>query len=243
MITRNFQLDPKDLEQKSCDCETTEFLTEEQCELPKGETIITEYIVAAEDDPLQQNAAIISGCTFKDMREVEPSKLPKSISDFYKIYEMKRTSDRKFIQSKFLGTLYQTTDGMVLSNPIPLGTRKLLFFLAGCAPATPTPPPPCPTTKVLTGSGTAYVGHYNTRAAATAAAVAAVPGRARTDAGLARNGHSCPNPTCTNKTLGLVTSTLTGSGSSLSLIASAFWFSWKYEGWATYTWSATVTCS
>jgi hypothetical protein len=100
----------------------------------------------------------------------------------------------------------------------------------------------CPSTTTLTGTGVVNVGFYSTRPAAAADASSLVQSRAEIEAGLKFNGFHCPEQLCQQKTLGPVTAITNSVTTSLSLMATSFWFAAKYEGRAEFSWSAAVTC-
>lgn len=216
---------------------------------------ISEYLIVPQNDLRQEKAQIVSGVEWTDLRDQPVGQLPMPDSDAYDVWQLTRAAAQPFyVDSCYLGMIYRAHDGkikrapgvnndMVLTNKVPLACFGLGDIIAQVA-APPPVPPPCPTTTPISGSGTAHSAYYTTKAAAIAAAKGLVPNRARTDAGLEKNGFQCPNPNCTTKTLGLVTPTIKlPVKASLSIIASIIYLEWRYTAAAEYTWVSSVTCS
>lgn len=208
-----------------------------------GETV-HEYVIVPTDDRKQRLARVIPTVNWDDLRDHPASRLPKPVSALYNVWEVTRASDKPlYLGSRHLGITYLVESGKaVLTNSVPLAffdLSDIINVILGQAAA----PPTCPTTSPISGSGTAHSAYYTTRAVALQAAKDLVPDRARTDAGLERNGFECPNPACTTKTLGLVTHVITDADDSISLVASAFYLDWRYTAFADYTWTSSVICS
>ncbi len=108
----------------------------------------------------------------------------------------------------------------------------------------------CPTTDTLKGTSHYETAPTTSSAAALAAANSLLQSRADTQAGLAFNGYTCPNPNCPNKTQGPVTATPDAGNPTSSrftlwaMLATAFdLFSRTYwSGLMNYSWQTTVTC-
>ena len=216
---------------------------------------IDEFLIVPQDDPRQEKAQLVSGVEWTDLRDRPVGQLPAPESEVYDVWQVTRAAAQPFyVDSCYVGMTYRACGGkidrapgvnndMVLTNKVPTECFGLSDIVAqGAAPAPIVPP--CPTTTPISGAGTAHSAYYTTRAAAIAAATALVPGRATTDAGLELNGFTCPNPTCTTKTLGPVIPAIkTPVDSSLSIIASFLYLEWRYTAAAEYTWTSSVICS
>lgn len=108
----------------------------------------------------------------------------------------------------------------------------------------------CPTTDTIRGSSEYEAAPVATAAGAIAAANALLQGRADTEAGLAFNAYTCPNPACPAKSLSPVTATpKTGfpKATALSLFAVLktifdLFQTTYYTGEMEYDWTATITC-
>jgi hypothetical protein len=211
--------------------------------LYRGDTCC-EYVLSPIEDLEQRHARVVTGCNWQDLRTTAASQLPPPGSEIFNVWEVVRAAAKPlYLTSRYLGIAYQTADGReILANAVATETFALNALVLACAAAPPPPPPPCPTFSPISGSGRAWSAYRTSAKAAENAAIALVPGRASTDAGLEANAFTCPNPACVSKAVVGLTSTVTDSGASVSLIASFFYLEWRYGGYADYSWSAFVNC-
>ncbi len=108
----------------------------------------------------------------------------------------------------------------------------------------------CPTSDILKGSSGYETSPKDSAAKATADASSLLQSRADTEAGLAKNGYTCPNSACQRKTLGAVTANPyvgypTATRATLFAILSSIFRlddKWYWSGQMEYAWKATVTC-
>lgn len=108
----------------------------------------------------------------------------------------------------------------------------------------------CPTMDTLTGSSHYETAPVKSSASAIRSANSLLQDRADTEAGLAFNGYTCPNPACQQKSQGPVTATPAAGNPTSS--ATTFWAmaatvfdlfgTTYYSGLMDYSWSTTVTC-
>ena len=108
----------------------------------------------------------------------------------------------------------------------------------------------CPTTDTLLDTQSYQTAPYKTENEAISAANDHLKNRADTQAGLAFNGYTCPNPNCQGKKRGFVKSTPekdNPTASRLTLRAmratlANFFSDIHWTGNMSYRWQVTVTC-
>jgi len=118
--------------------------------------------------------------------------------------------------------------GVPLPEPVPTST--------------PTPPTsPCPKRHPREGDGNVYSDYLASRDNAIAYARSLLMDRAEVEAGLIFNGFSCSTP-CPTKRLENLSATITDIDVSWSLMASIFYFEWRYICKIKFHWNATFVC-
>lgn len=126
-----------------------------------------------------------------------------------------------------------------------------IFASYEIVPPAATPAAACPTSDTLRGDSSYETAPAKSSVAAISAANNLLQSRADTQAGLARNDYSCPNPACQNKRLGSVTATPdagypTATWFTLFALAATLFNTDDILYWSgemEYSWTATVTCN
>lgn len=200
------------------------------------------YGVVPVDDELQEHGRLVEPFDVLDLRDELDHELPPCDEGETGAWldGVDRTSEG-WTEPVRLGVVYPSGKGIVLARSMPIAMTILPWIDA--APVTTTPPTltgPCPARTPIRGRADYSTSGYPTRKAARGAADTMVVSRATTDAGLIKNGSSCPAG-CTRKIVKGIRIWRTRT-THVSVFYSAGWGAWRYRAEGTYWWWAILEC-